>query len=401
MNTAVRKYLVDNLAPVLSQRFKLNLQEVTEVINTFDHDSHLNQTPPKKNQTPKKPTKNDLLGKAKELGLKVTTKMKKDEIEALINAANLNTNTVEAGSSINSNEPKERAAAIAAPVTRATIKATQILEGKSFNSLSGNTWTFGKLLGNGGFGAVYEIVDHPKLVIKTGSHLLKKGQDSGIFLEKAVYIKLKDSESGDSYGIPQIEDSGKLPSGIRERDYFIVMPKFDVSLEELINTNKIESKSQVMNDILRSLNYLSKKSYLHLDIKPENIMMKDDHWYLIDYGVAEKFNKDKETTINPKKAGNGTPWYMARDAHKGQMSRKADLESLVYTMLRIEGVSLPWCKEKNKGESDKDYHNFILEEKQKLFNNYKQLNLPVSCNKFIEYVDKLKPGSEPKYNFEF
>ena len=271
------------------------------------------------------------------------------------------------------------------------------LEGKSFKNQS---WTFGKLLGTGGFGAVYEVEGNPNLVIKTGSDTLKKGQDSGVFLEKAVYLKLKDPKGeGDRYGIPQIVDSGKLPKDVKANDYFIVMPRFETNLDDLIQEGamRVKDKKKVVNDMLDALSHLSKKGYLHLDIKAENIMRKNGRWFLIDYGIAERFDAATETTINPKKAGNGTVWFMARDAHKGLMSRKADLESLVYTLVEMEGHKLPWHRQKRKGEKDREYFQDVLESKQEFFDTYKDLKLPQYYNTFIEYVDKLQPGTEPKY----
>jgi hypothetical protein len=89
---------------------------------------------------------------------------------------------------------------------------------------------------------------------------------------------------------------------------------------------------------------------------------------------------------------------MARDAHNGLMSRKADLESLVYTLVEMEGHKLPWRREKKKSEKDKDYLQYVLENKQTFFDTYKNLDLPEYCNTFIEHVDNLTPGTEPAYD---
>jgi serine/threonine protein kinase len=249
-------------------------------------------------------------------------------------------------------------------------------------------------LATGGFGAVYEVKGDPNLVIKTGSDDLQKGKDSGIYLEKAIYYKLKDSD-GDQHGIPQYVDSGKLPM---RNEYFIVLPRFEKSLEDMKKVGITDQElKKIVNDILDALKHLSKKKYLHLDIKPENIMRKKGRWYLIDYGLAMNFN-NKETTVDPKKAGNGTPWYMARDAHRGLMSRKADLESLIYTLVEIKGYKIPWHRRKNKNEKEKDYMQYILDSKQEFFNNYHNWNFPQYLNTLIEYVDKLQPGDEPKYD---
>ena len=410
MNATVRTYLLQHLAPALSQKFNINLVDVEDVINTFDQKAPTNADrarppSPKRKQpaSPKKkgPTKDDLLKEARVLGLKVTTKMRKDEIQAVLDAARGATATP-AIPAPRQKTPRSRTPSpqLATPAKKKTARKVGSLEGKSFKSIKKATWTFGKLLGTGGFGAVYEVEGNPNLVIKTGSDALKKGQDSGVFLEKAVYLKLKDRKGeGDKYGIPQIVDSGKLPKEVKANDYFIVMPRFEVSLDDMNKAGTLtpRERKKVFNDVLDALNHLSKKGYLHLDIKAENIMKKNGRWFLIDYGIAERFDQNTETTVNPKKAGNGTAWFMARDAHKGLMSRKADLESLVYTLVEMEGHKLPWHREKRKIEKDKDYLQYILESKQKFFGTYKDLNLPQHYNTFIEYVDKLQPGTEPNY----
>ena len=412
MNATVRTYLLQHLAPALSQIFKINLVDVKDVINTFDQTpTNAARARPPSPKKKKGPTKDDLLKEARLLGLKVNTKMKKDEIQAVLDAARGATAIATATPAIpvptsemtipSQTRSKTRSKTRSRTPKKKTDRKVGSLEGKSFKSIKKTSWTFGKLLGTGGFGAVYEVEGNPNLVIKTGSDALKKGQDSGVFLEKAVYLKLKDRKGeGDKYGIPQIVDSGKLPKEVKANDYFIVMPRFEVSLDDMNKAGTLTSqeRKKVFNDVLDALNHLSKKGYLHLDLKAENIMKKNGRWFLIDYGIAERFDQNTETTVNPKKAGNGTPWFMARDTHKGLMSRKADLESLVYILVEMEGHTLPWHRKKRRGEKDKDYLQYILESKQAFFDTYRNLNLPPYYNTFIEYVDKLQPGTEPEYD---
>ena len=402
---------MQHLAPALSQKFNINLNDVEDFINTFAGAPPIATRPPSPKQaSPKKrgPTKDDLLKEARALGLKVFTKMKKDEIQAVLLAAAHVTapqpHPSQAPTSRSGTQTKTKALTLPVP-THANTKSQAKAKGRKVGSFEGksfkNKWTFGKLLGTGGFGAVYEVEGNPNLVIKTGSDALQKGQDSGVFIEKAVYLKLKDPNGeGDKHGIPQIVDSGRLPKELKANDYFIVMPRFDISLDDMnkAGTLTLQDKKKVVNDVLDALNYLSKKGYLHLDIKAENIMRKNDRWFLIDYGIAERFNPTTETTPNPNKVCNGTPRYMARDAHKGLMSRKADLESFIYTIVEMEGHKLPWHREKMKGEKDKEYLQYVLESKHKFFDTYKDLNLLQYYNTFIEYVYQLQPGTEPKYD---
>ena len=238
--------------------------------------------------------------------------------------------------------------------------------------------------------------DHPELIIKTGKDGIK--HDSGIYIEKAIYRTLT-SPSGDANGIPQVIDSGKFNID-GKIDYFLIIPKLERSLHDLINSGLVTDSlfNKSMNGVLNALKYMSSKSYIHLDIKPENIMVKGDSWYLIDFGIATRFKPDRETIADPNKEGNGTNWFISRDVHKGLMTKRADLESLIYTMLKAKGHSLPWERNKSTRESKNQYKDYLLNSKQKFFETYKHDNIDQRIKTFIEYVDTLQPGIEPMYD---
>jgi serine/threonine protein kinase len=126
-------------------------------------------------------------------------------------------------------------------------------------------------------------------------------------------------------------------------------------------------------------------------------MKKDKKWYLIDFGIASNF-KD-ETKIDPSKAGNGTLWFMSRDAHRGQMSRKCDLESVVFILALLDGETLDWQVKLNKTEENKK---LILEKKNEFFENLdKRLLIPRQHKNFMKSVDRFIPGTNPDYkNFQ-
>jgi len=279
-------------------------------------------------------------------------------------------------------------------------KKSDVILNKTFRSVKGNVWTFGQLLGSGGFGAVYQENKNPGLVIKTGRPGLLQNQTSGVFFEKSVLGKLLGSD-GDSRGVPQIIDSGKLPNTIITNDYFIILPKFDYSLED--SMFKIDSQyakltpvlvNNVMSSILNALSYINEKGYLHLDVKPANIMTRNNRWYLIDYGLAYAY-RGKENKIDPRVKNTGTAWYMSRDVHKGRLSRKCDLESLVFMLMELDKVKVPWSA---KGVALQDYE-LLSSLKQSFFDTYQQYNIPDLHKKFVETVNKLVPGSAPDYSF--
>jgi hypothetical protein len=449
MDESIRIYLLQHLAPVLSRRFKLDILDVENVINTFDKFDKIRPLSHSKRPTPPpkitKVTKDILFKEAKTLGLKVTMRMKKAEIQAVLDEAKIKHRSRSISpqkprtphsspppkpqkprtphsspppkpqkprtphSSPPPQKPAHQKPRTPSPLPRLPKPRKVVdritgrkgpFDGKTFTSQRGNIWKFGKLLGTGGFGDIYAIADNPSLVIKVRNDTLQYKKTSGIYLEKAIYLKIKDEE-GDKHGVVQVIEGGVLPPDMRKPihdNYFIVLPRFEVSLKEVESTLTPQEKKKVVNDVLDTLKFLSTKCFIHLDIKSENVMKKKGRWFLIDYGIAQRFDHTIETTPNPKKAGDGSPGYMARDAHKGLMSRKADLESLVYLIVEMEGHELPWMRDKKVGESDVNYLNDILRLKEKFFRTYKDLHLPQYYNTFIEYVNKLTPGDNPNYD---
>ena len=259
---------------------------------------------------------------------------------------------------------------------------TQILTGLSFTSKKDETWTFGDIVNTGSFGTIYQDDSNKDIIIKTGKE--------SVFFEKTVLRKIS-SDSIDH--IPVMIDSGSLSSLGLKDTYFIVMPNYGKSLHSMLLVSPLDQNllNFMMSDILFALSYLSSKKYMHLDVNPKNIVFdsRNEKWYLIDYGLAKNFRNDMFEK-DSKFVNHGTPLYMARDAHRGIMSRKCDLESLFYTMLVAEYILLPWEKIKNK--------KMLLISKNKFFKDIECLQIPVYQKKFVLKVDMLKPIDCPDYS---
>lgn len=75
------------------------------------------------------------------------------------------------------------------------------------------------------------------------------------------------------------------------------------------------------------------------DENPElaNERFQADQVYLLDYGLASKFllsnGEHRELSPDQRRAHAGTILFCSRDAHKGIVSRRSDLESLAYNMI--------------------------------------------------------------------
>lgn len=84
--------------------------------------------------------------------------------------------------------------------------------------------------------------------------------------------------------------------------------------------------------------------YIHRDIKPNNIVVGNNHKiYLIDYGLAKKY----ENKLPPKTARIiGNVRFASRQAHFGDSSKASDLESACYVLNYLFMGYLPWQRVK-------------------------------------------------------
>ncbi|KAJ3220777.1 hypothetical protein HK099_004020 [Clydaea vesicula] len=81
--------------------------------------------------------------------------------------------------------------------------------------------------------------------------------------------------------------------------WFLVMPKFDHTLADKMKTYSDDVILNQTKKLIKSLNYLHNKGFVHMDIKLENIFVKShseydsgdkDEWFLGDFGSAVMHN---------------------------------------------------------------------------------------------------------------
>jgi serine/threonine protein kinase len=152
---------------------------------------------------------------------------------------------------------------------------------------------------------------------------------------------------------------------------------FDYLDNEKINdmriSDRFKSVAELMDQFVELHNRTGTEAHLHLDIKPENIMMKPmgigvESPLLIDFGLSSKYSiRDGERFGEHREiysGGKGTKEYMAPEAYgKGKSSNKSDIYSIglvivgmlgdINTLIdRVEGHSMrgsPLYNESNKG----------------------------------------------------
>ena len=159
-----------------------------------------------------------------------------------------------------------------------------------------------------------------------------------------------------------------------------------------------------MTDVLQ---YIHSLGYIHADIKGSNILKsmsksKTNEWYLVDYGLAERYcdqnGVHRQNKPDRKRANNGTVEYRSRDAHVGLLSRRSDIECLSYNLIQWLYGTLPWMsclKDANKVARLKE--DFFTNLDQSLRKCFKK-SVPNGLKEFLRFVNKIDFNEEPDYS---
>ena len=189
-------------------------------------------------------------------------------------------------------------------------------------------------LGHGGFGSVYEA-EHIYLRRPHAIKILLKqyARDQafrGRFLREA-----QTAASLVHKNIIHIDDFG-----IEANQPFLVMPYiFGGTLQIVIQNHQSLRLAQVLSyleDICAALGYAHSKGVVHLDLKPQNLLVHQDDGRLIlaDFGLAHLLTGDE--VLGGESRAFGTPAYMAPEHMMGQPEKRSDIYALgilLYQML--------------------------------------------------------------------
>lgn len=192
-----------------------------------------------------------------------------------------------------------------------------------------------KKLGQGGMASVFLGIDkklHKMVAIKvfvlTDFGSQKKAKR---FLKEArILSKLNHPNIVD---VHRVEKTGNY--------YYIVMEYLQSSLREVIDKRKTvppHDALKILYHISGALTYLHARGIVHRDIKPGNIMFRQDMTpVLLDFGIVKTF-QGRETQLTETGTFVGTPFYMSPEQCTLQkIDRRSDLYSLgvvFYEMLR-------------------------------------------------------------------
>ena len=265
-------------------------------------------------------------------------------------------------------------------------------------------YTLQERIGRGSFGEVYSCrgPQDESLAAKLEERRAKNGKARGgpsqLHYEHRIYKLL-----AGGVGILSTRDF------FTDGDYnVLIMQRMGKSVEDVL----VEQGGSLAPDIvmaigmkvLNALEHVHIKGVVHRDLKPQNMMLSNDpsdtNVYLIDYGLAKRFN-DPVTGHIPysrnKRGLTGTPRYASVSSHLGaEQSRRDDLESLVYIMVYLRTGHLPW--QGMRGTSKKSKYDKIMRKKQNISDRRLSEQFPMSFREFVRTIRNLQFEETPPYD---
>ncbi|MDQ1353819.1 MAG: serine/threonine-protein kinase PpkA [Acidobacteriota bacterium] len=190
------------------------------------------------------------------------------------------------------------------------------------------------VLGEGGMATVYQGVQQ-KLQRKVAIKVLDPALLKNKLLADRFMIEAQTAANLSHHNIISIYDVdhvGKL--------YYIVMELLDGSLKDLIKSSpsrKLPPRESlnIIKKIAPALDYAHKQGIIHRDIKPDNIMFRQDGTpVLVDFGIARAVDTDLQMTKTGM--GIGTPHYMSPEqCQTGALDGRSDFYSLGVVLYEI------------------------------------------------------------------
>lgn len=216
-------------------------------------------------------------------------------------------------------------------------KEPAIPEGELLRGTSVGECRIVTLLGRGGFAEVYrgEDADGKPVAIKM-LHRLDVKARMRFELESRILLKV-----GGHPNLPQLVSFGSCG----ERPYMVMELLKGCELP-----NRDRKVAAFLQKVISAVQALHKHGYLHRDIKPQNILMRDDgEPVLVDFGLACPISKAERakkaiSVEGLNRIAVGTPGYSAPEQFSGQDAGvEADVHAIGVLMRKCFGEKMPKC----------------------------------------------------------
>ena len=212
-----------------------------------------------------------------------------------------------------------------------------------------------ELLGEGGMARVYRAHDprlHRRVALKVLRHDSSSDPDAAVEASARVMREARAAAALDHPNAVPVFDVGEADGAL-----FIAMELVvGKSLRAYVGDSTVpwDTKLRWMVDAARALGAAHERGLVHRDVKPENIMVRNDGVVkVLDFGIAKRVIVDVQTgsaseeTFGGSLQGKvvGTPWYLSPEQLRGDpVDARADQFAWGVTAYELLTGSLPWPK---------------------------------------------------------
>lgn len=265
-----------------------------------------------------------------------------------------------------------------------------------------------KQLGQGGFGAVLEVVEQdprrgqePKRwAMKLEEIEIDKGAMANrLKIEVAVMKRIRDAPVEHKKHFTHMHDRCRTP------DYrAIVMTLVGPSLADLLKRRRPDGFSvatalKLGLHTCEAIDDLHRLGFLHRDIKPANYATGADAHkiFLLDFGISKRYLDDRGHLRLPREAVHflGTTRYAARTCHQSrEQGRRDDLESWFYMLVEFfNPAAVFWRDTHDRNEVLRKKQKARTEERHRFFDKCPQPHL----GHILDYIDTLAYEDTPDF----
>ncbi|KAL4654938.1 hypothetical protein ACB092_01G415700, partial [Castanea dentata] len=245
----------------------------------------------------------------------------------------------------------------------------------SYDDLQSITANFNKELGAGGFGTVFEgtLIDGTKVAVKRldGLNQIKRSFLAEVETIGSIHhfnlVRLIGfcAEKFHRLLVYEYMSNGSLDKWV-----------FDKNPEILLDW---QHRKKIILDIARGLTYLHedcRQKIVHLDIKPQNILLDENfNAKVSDFGLSKLVDRDQSQVVTVMR---GTPGYMAPEWLSSVITEKVDVYSFGVVLLEI------LCGRRNLDQSQPEETMHLLHLFKKKIEEDQLLDLVDKCNEDMQ-----------------
>jgi non-specific serine/threonine protein kinase/serine/threonine-protein kinase len=196
-------------------------------------------------------------------------------------------------------------------------------------------YTLKRMIGEGGFGMVYEAEQRTPVQRRVALKVLKLGMDTrevvARFDAERQALAVMDHPS-----VARVFDAGATPSG---RPFFVMEYVDGTSIAAYCDRARLSNRErlQLFEQVCHAVQHAHQKGIIHRDLKPSNILVTEHNGRatpkVIDFGIAKATRPGVRASTYITEAGQfiGTPEYMAPE-QAGMTEVDVDTRADVYSL---------------------------------------------------------------------